>query len=99
VTNGALALDARGWPRLDDFLRRYSRAHRAILPAWRYRTIPVDDAMGWEFCREHGSRHPSQFPQDPVPRATRFLNLTAFPREITRSQPATTCVAVRAFTE
>ncbi len=45
----------------------------ALLPGWSSTLVDVDDAIGWDFCRAHHHRHPSQFLRDPLPRARAFV--------------------------
>ena len=73
VTNGAWIFDCRGWNRNAGFLNNYEQALRALQPGWSCALHVVDDPIGWDFCRAHRHRHPSQFARDPVARAALFL--------------------------
>ena len=74
VANDHAIFDARGFSSRDEFLHSYSEAMRRLLPGWSYTLTRVDDPIGWEFCNAHAHRHPSQFLQDPLPRARAFLS-------------------------
>jgi hypothetical protein len=73
VADETTVFDCRGWNRRDDFLCRYALALCAVYPGWSYTLASSDDPMGWEFCRMHNHRHPSEFVRDPVLRAKGFL--------------------------
>ncbi len=73
VANDDLVFDWAGYERRDAFLVDYFESMRSILPDWDARLVPVEsDPIGWEFCRSHNHRHPTQFRRDPLPRAQAF---------------------------
>jgi hypothetical protein len=78
IANDDTIFDCRGWNPRDSFLQYYAEAMSGLSPGWSYTLASVTDPIGWEFCRTHRHRHPSQFKQDPMPRARAFL--ARFPR-------------------
>jgi len=75
---GDLVFDWAGYNERETFLADYVQAMRALVPGWDARLRPISmDPISWDFCRATGSRHPSQFRYDPLPRARAFL--TRFP--------------------
>lgn len=69
-----VVFDWSGFAGVGTFLDEYRQAMRVVNPDWdaefhEERTDP----LGWEYCRRTGSRHPSQFFRDPLPRAIAFV--------------------------
>lgn len=74
AANRTRVIDASGFHRRADFLEEYTREIRAQIPEWEGKLVQLtQDPASWEFCRERGYRHPSQFPHDPLPRAEKFI--------------------------
>jgi hypothetical protein len=75
VARDDLVFDWAGFQRRDGFLLEYFEAMRRVFPDWdaRFELIELDP-IGWDFCRLHKHRHPSQFLHDPLPRARAFVN-------------------------
>ena len=73
VANGSRVFDCRGWHEREDFLLLYTENCRALYPGWSCTLTVIPDPLGWDFCRAHTHRHPSQFFRDPLPRAKAFL--------------------------
>jgi hypothetical protein len=65
--------DCRGWNERAAYLGAYSAEMQRLCPGWSCDVVRIADPIGWEFCRAHSHRHPSQFWQDPLPRARSFL--------------------------
>ncbi len=85
---GDLVFDWAGYTRSDTFLAEYIEAMRLLVPGWDADLLPLAaDPVGWEFCRATNSRHPSQFPHDPLPRAVAFVRRFR-PRPISRATKA-----------
>lgn len=74
IANGRIIFDWRGWSPHDQFLQHYAEGMGRLSPGWSYTLTRVADPIGWDFCRAHAHRHPSQFRHDPMPRARSFLS-------------------------
>lgn len=73
--------DHHGWNERADYLSAYSTEMRRLYPGWSCELARIDDPISWDFCRAYAYRHPSQFWQDPLPRARAFLaRFAAAPR-------------------
>jgi hypothetical protein len=73
VSNGHQIFDCRGWHEHFTFLTMYSAAMQSQFPGWSCRLLHIDRPDGWDFCKAHNHRHPSQFILDPLLRAKTFL--------------------------
>lgn len=73
AANACRVFDCRGWHEREAFLQRYTESCRAVYPGWSCSLEVIHDPLGWDFCTAHAHRHPSQFYQDPIPRAQAFL--------------------------
>jgi hypothetical protein len=55
----------------DHLLLKMQRLH----PGWSAQVLPLlASPSEWDFCRQYRHRHPSQFWQDPLPRAMAFVH-------------------------
>lgn len=80
---GDVVFDWLGYGGHSVFLREYEEAMRSAFPDWSADLRPVPgDPIGWDFCRTAGWRHPSQFSQDPLPRALAYVKRFPAPLEI-----------------
>jgi hypothetical protein len=71
---GALVFDWAGYSYREVFVTEHVQAMRVYIPGWDAELLPMAmDPIGWEFCNTTNSRHPSQFPHDPLPRALEFV--------------------------
>ena len=67
--------DYAGYRRRAAFLPEHVEAMRALFPDRACHFDELDmDPMGWDFCRTRNHRHPTQFPHDPIARATAFIH-------------------------
>jgi hypothetical protein len=73
VANDRLIFDVRGWNPRGSFLEQYQSAMDSVSPGWSYSLTAVSDPIGWDFCEAHAHRHPSQYKQNPMPRARAFI--------------------------
>ena len=68
-----LVFDWAGFQLREAFLLDYFGAMQRFFPEWDAALVPVElDPIGWDFCRLHNHRHPTQFLRDPLPRARAF---------------------------
>lgn len=87
VAGEDLAFDCAGYGRRDVFLPEYVEAMRTLFPGWTCDFDELDlDPMGWDFCRTTNHRHPTQFPHDPIPRATAFIRKFPSPDSVQSRQ-------------
>jgi hypothetical protein len=74
AVEGEWLFDAGGNQSRPEFIDRYFAHFRSLFPGWDADLIELKgDPAGWEFCKAHNHRHPSQFFRDPTPRANRYL--------------------------
>ena len=79
VASDTTAFDCRGFSPRAQFLSRYAESCQVLFSGWSYELVAVHDPIGWDFCRAHHHRHPSQFFRDALPRARAFLRRFAPP--------------------
>ena len=81
VMRGDLVFDWAGYSHRDTFLSEYVEAIRVLIPNWNAELLPIAvNPISWEFCVATSSRHPSQFPHDPLPRAMAFVRRFPHPQ-------------------
>jgi hypothetical protein len=71
---GDLLFDWAGYSDREVFVSSYVEAMRMLVPGWDAELVPLKmDPIGWDFCKLTCSRHSSQFPHDPLPRALSYV--------------------------
>lgn len=80
VAREDVVFDCRGYTCRKAFFGEYRDAVRRLILDWDAEFVPLDlDPIGWDYCRATRSRHPSQFFQDPMPRALAYMSRFAPP--------------------
>jgi hypothetical protein len=89
VAGEDLVFDWAGYSPRDAFLSEYVDAMRTLFPDWGWDFDKLDmDPIAWDFCRTRNHRHPTQFPHDPIPRATAFIRRFPSPYSVTAAHHA-----------
>lgn len=74
VASDEWVFDWAGYEKRNAFVSGYCGALRALFPSWQARFVKLElDPIGWDCCRRHQHRHPSQFLHDPMPRARAYV--------------------------
>ena len=74
VARDELVFDWVGFQKRAVFVDEYFAAMRRLIPDWNARFTALEsDPIGWDFCRRHPHRHPTEFLHDPLPRARAFI--------------------------
>ncbi len=67
--------DFNGYTEREFFLAELERLHQQRDKGWCAQLVELHvDPAGWDFCRQHRHRHPSQFFRNPVARARAFIH-------------------------
>jgi hypothetical protein len=82
VTDEKTVFDYHGYPRRAFYFDHHFTKMRRFFPGWSAELIPLSESpIDWSFCHVHRHRHPSQFFQNPLPRALAFVQRFPSPQE------------------
>jgi hypothetical protein len=74
VSNGRTVFDYHGYAEEAVYLAHYYCRIRRFFPSWQGTLVRLKGSpLEAGFCQENQLRQPDQFPQDPRPRALRYL--------------------------
>ena len=74
VSDGTTVFDYHGFSDHDRYMAHYFAKLRRLSPGWQAEVIPLEGSLvDPAFCSRYQHRLPTQYFEDPLPRATRFL--------------------------